>query len=153
MANNGTFGDGIVGDNDNEMGDDLPTINLGDGFVVNDVKCSNGFTCVSDSTSGGVKCFGLNDDGQLGYEDTVNRGDDSGEMGDNLPFVDLGDGFNTSLTEMATGGGGSHSVMVSGELDLKAWGSNDVGQLGSGGNSTENVGDDEGEMGDDLEVF
>ena len=152
VVNNATSGDGIVGDNEDEMGDNLPTINLGDDFVVNDVKCSNGFTCVS-STSGGIKCFGRNDDGQLGYEDTENRGDDSNEMGDNLPFVDLGDGFNASLTEMPSGGGGSHSVMVSDVLDLMTWGRNNNGQLGTGGNSSENVGDDEGEMGDNLEVF
>ena len=31
--------------------------------------------------------------GQLGYGDTDNRGDEPGEMGRNLTDVDLGDGF------------------------------------------------------------
>lgn len=141
-------GDDRIGDDGDEMDCDLSTINLGTGFVVNDVKLGNGFTCAS-STSGGVKCFGRNDDGQLGYGDTEDRGDDSGEMGDNLDFVDLGDGFNASRTSFPTGGGGAHTVVVSDDLDLKAWGRNRNGQLGNGGNET--IGDDEDEMGDNLE--
>ena len=39
-----------------------------------------------------VKCWGENGSGQLGYGDTSNRGDAAGEMGDNLPAVDLGTG-------------------------------------------------------------
>lgn len=37
-----------------------------------------------------MKCFGKNFAGQLGYGDTENRGDDDGEMGNNLDTVDLG---------------------------------------------------------------
>ena len=39
--------------------------------------------------NGTVKCWGYNLHGQLGYGDTNNKGDNSGEMGDNLPSVDL----------------------------------------------------------------
>ena len=101
------------------------------GFTLNDIKLSNGFTCVSSST-GWLKCFGLNDEGQLGYEDTENRGDDSDEMGDYLDYVDLGDDFNITLTMLPSGYGGSHSCLISDDLDVKAWGSNDYGQLGNG---------------------
>lgn len=37
-----------------------------------------------------MKCFGKNYAGQLGYGDTEHRGDDDGEMGNNLDTVDLG---------------------------------------------------------------
>lgn len=41
---------------------------------------------------GSVKCWGLNSSGQLGYGDTVARGDTVNESGSNLPFVNLGTG-------------------------------------------------------------
>ena len=40
---------------------------------------------------GDVKCWGKNFAGQLGLDDTKHRGDNSGEMGDELPTVYLGD--------------------------------------------------------------
>ena len=39
-----------------------------------------------------VKCWGANSAGQLGYEDTDNKGDGANEMGDNLGAVNLGSG-------------------------------------------------------------
>jgi len=39
---------------------------------------------------GSVKCWGYNGVGNLGVGDPQTRGDDPGEMGDALPFVDLG---------------------------------------------------------------
>ena len=36
-----------------------------------------------------LKCWGKNSNGQLGYGHTNNLGDAPGEMGDNLPVVDL----------------------------------------------------------------
>merc|ERR1719474_1539050 len=45
--------------------------------------------CTSDD-NGMVKCWGRGDYGQLGYNDLENRGDNPNEMGDNLPFLDLG---------------------------------------------------------------
>ena len=36
-----------------------------------------------------MKCWGYNGQGQCGYGDTINRGMAAGDMGDNLPIVDL----------------------------------------------------------------
>jgi hypothetical protein len=40
--------------------------------------------------NGQVKCWGVNNFGQLGLGDTNNRGDHADEMGNNLPAVDFG---------------------------------------------------------------
>ncbi|MBW2258617.1 MAG: hypothetical protein JRI25_29065 [Deltaproteobacteria bacterium] len=39
-----------------------------------------------------VKCWGYNDGGLLGLGDEETRGDEEGEMGDDLPTLDLGTG-------------------------------------------------------------
>ena len=139
-----------IGDDSDEMGDNLAEIDLGDDFTLNDVKCSSGFICASNS-DGEIKCWGRNDDGQLGYGDTDHRGDGSGEMGDDLPVLDLGSGASFQNVELPSGYGGSHSSLISDDLDIKAWGNNDYGQCGSG-DSTQgtNIGDESGEMGDNL---
>ena len=46
------------GDDSNEMGDNLQVANLGDGFLVADIACSDHWTCAS-SLSGHLKCFGM----------------------------------------------------------------------------------------------
>ena len=43
-----------------------------------------------------IRLYRASFSGQLGYGDTEDRGNEDGEMGDNLPLVDLGDGFNVS---------------------------------------------------------
>ena len=64
-------------------------MNLGSNFSAINVSCMLIGTCVL-SENRGLKCFGYNYYGQLGYGDYNNRGDEDGEMGDNLPYVDLG---------------------------------------------------------------
>lgn len=89
----------------------------GDGVVSNDETCDDGNGSDADSCSAGcvaqavsarlavgdfqicallsggkVKCWGMNDYGQLGLGDTATRGDQAGEMGASLPVVDLGPG-------------------------------------------------------------
>ena len=77
------------GDNANEMGDNLPTVDLGTGKTAKQIFCYFKQTCaiLNDDT---VKCWGYNGDRQLGYGDSEGRGDGPNEMGDNLPVVDLG---------------------------------------------------------------
>ena len=79
------------GDGAGEMGDALPAVALGTGRTAVSIAAGMYHTCaVLDDRS--VKCWGWNDDGQLGYGDTIDRGDGAGEMGDALPAVALGTG-------------------------------------------------------------
>lgn len=93
---------------------------------------------------GRVKCWGGNDSGQLGLGDTEARGDQSGEMGERLPFVELGNRKKASM--LATSGSFTCALFDDGAI--KCWGSNTEGWLGLG--DTEDRGDDPGEMGDAL---
>jgi len=71
-----------------EMGDNLIPIDLGMGRTAAGLGLGFDQSCVLlDHAT--VKCWGLNDTGQLGQGDTVNRGDDPNEMGDHLPPIDL----------------------------------------------------------------
>ncbi|CAN0153707.1 unnamed protein product, partial [Ectocarpus sp. 13 AM-2016] len=118
-----------VGDDPDEMGDALPTIDLGSAETAVEVSTASSHTCAL-LGSGGVKCWGKaffgnlgledfranvalsvaaagqrtcaileggslkcwggNSGGQLGLEDSDPRGVSAGQMGDNLPAVNLG---------------------------------------------------------------
>ena len=80
------------GNEPNEMGEHLPTINLGEDFIPIQIAFGSCHNCVL-STSGRVKCWGCNRYGALGYGDTEDRGDGPNEMGNNLTELDLGDNF------------------------------------------------------------
>lgn len=55
-----------------------------------------------------LKCWGDNRSGQLGLGHVDTIGDDAGEMGDNLAFLDLGDGESASSLAL----GESHTCAV-----------------------------------------
>eukprot|EP01083_Nonionella_stella_P174618 605862_1 len=88
------------GDASDEMGDNLPEIDLGSKFIPRHIATGAYHTCAL-STTNAVKCFGRNKYGQLGYGDTNNRGDASGELGDSLPEIELG--FTFIPTHIAAG--------------------------------------------------
>ena len=130
------------GDGPNEMGDNLPTVNLGTGRTATAISAGGVHTCARlDNAS--VKCWGYND-GQLGLGDTANRGDGPNEMGDNLPAVDLG----TGRTATAINVGDLHTCALLDNATIKCWGANDSGELGLG--DTPYRGDGPSEMGDAL---
>jgi len=70
------------------MGNALPFVNLGAGVKVKQISAAYYSYCAL-TTTGGVKCWGYNTDGSLGYPDDDNRGGE-GTMGNNLPYVNLG---------------------------------------------------------------
>lgn len=92
---------------------------------------------------GRIKCWGQNG-GWLGLGDYEDRGDEPGEMGANLPFVDLGSGV---LVE-SIGMGEDHTCAVLTDHTVKCWGQNSSGELGLGDTRVRGIGP--GEMTDNL---
>ncbi|WP_437278124.1 hypothetical protein WME90_44025 [Sorangium sp. So ce375] len=123
----GKLGSGAAsnqGDSAAEMAS-LGFINLGTGRTVKSASAGNNHVCaVLDNDS--LKCWGLNGNGQLGLNDTTNRGVTSGQMGDTLPAIYLGAG----RTAKAVASGGNHTCVLLDNNTVKCWGLNDHGQLG-----------------------
>jgi len=126
-----------------QMGDNLPAVNLGAGRTATSVSVGQEFNCARlDDMS--IKCWGNSFYGQLGYGNTQKLGDGAGEMGDNLPAVDLGAG----RTAKVLGVGGEHVCALLDNGKVKCWGSNISAQLGNG--TRNHVGDAPNEMGANL---
>ena len=68
------------------MGDSLTPINLGTGLSISKYTNGGQFQCALLNTSE-IKCWGRNWDGQLGINNTVDRGDSADEMGANLQAI------------------------------------------------------------------
>jgi hypothetical protein len=100
--------------------------------------------CALQRVTGAVKCWGPNDWGRLGLGDKVPRGDLPGQMGADLPAVDLGTG--RSAVHLSTRFG--HTCAVLDDQSLKCWGGNSEGELGLG--HVFHMGDHPLEMGDHL---
>jgi len=144
----GSLGAGDVsarGNEQNEMGDYLPFVNLGTNIAISSNIYSGGYHVVVLTDSGLLKIFGKNDEGQLGYGDTENRGDNLGEMGDYLDYVDVG----TSLAVIKVAPLEYSTCSLFDIGDLKCWGYNLNGQLGQG--DTTNRGDTNLTIGDYLQ--
>jgi alpha-tubulin suppressor-like RCC1 family protein len=125
-----------------EMGDNLLTLSLGTSRTIVELYIGSysSHNCVK-LNGNKLKCWGDNSFGQLGYGDTNNRGDISGEMGDSLLEVQLG----TSKTVNSVTLGGYHTCVVLNEDNtLRCFGKNDYGQLGI--ENTNFIGDGLNEM-------
>jgi len=131
------------GNNPGEMGDSLPAVDLGKGKKAMAIVAGAEHTCalLDDST---VKCWGGNDFGQLGLGNTLRRGDNTNEMGDALPVINLG----TNKKAMAISAGLTRTCAQLDDATIKCWGSGPSGQLGQG--DAQNRGDNMNEMGDNL---
>jgi hypothetical protein len=129
------------GDAPDEMGNNLPAVNLGTGRRAVELALGLSHSCAR-LDNGAVKCWGGNAFGQLGLGDTEARGDQAGEMGDSLPAVNLGAG----RTAVELGLGASFTCARLDNGTAKCWGL--LPPIYSPGNI--NVGDAPGEMGDAL---
>ena len=133
----------LRGDGPGEMGDSLPAVALGAGRTAVTVAAGLWHTCAL-LDNGAVKCWGANAYGKLGLGDTAHRGDEPGEMGDNLSAAPLG----TGRTAVAITAGIRHTCALLDDGTVRCWGGANRGQLGLG--DTSERGDDPGEMGDKL---
>ena len=140
---NGQPGLGAVGDAPGEMGDNLKPLSFGAGRTVKQLGVGARHACVI-LDDDKVKCWGSNNYGQLGLGDMQNRGDDPGELGDALPYVDLG----KNRTAIQIAAAYFHSCAILDDNSLKCWGAGSFGANGQG--ETSNRGDAPGEMGDNL---
>jgi len=113
----------VRGDDPNEMGDLLLPVELGTGRHAVALAAAWSQTCaILDDRR--VKCWG--ETMQWG-DDTV-RGDEPGEMGDQLPAVELG----LDHIPIAVAVGSGHACVLLDNHQVKCWGANGVGQLGLG---------------------
>lgn len=143
------FGQLGLGDNDkrgdaaNQMGANLPVVNLGSGRTTVELAAGYRHTCAR-LDDGTAKCWGRNNSGQLGLGDTVDRGNAPNQMAANLPVVNLGPG--RSVVQLAAGS--EHTCARLDDGTAKCWGRNNFGQLGLG--DTADRGNAPNEMGANL---
>ncbi|MCA9700817.1 MAG: RTX toxin, partial [Myxococcales bacterium] len=132
-ANDGQLGQGTLsdwGDNANEAPGDLASISLGGSAVA--ISAGNAFSCALLST-GEARCWGQNNQGQLGQGNTDKIGDD--ELPDTIPVIELGG------TAIMLASGQDHSCVVLDDYSVVCWGANIDGRLGYGNQQT--IGDNE----------
>ena len=100
--------------------------------------------CAFENQYGVFRCWGRNDQGQLGLGDGEHRGRDSAPLSlENHPAVDVG-----TINAVAVSVGGYHTCARLEDGSLRCWGRNWQYQLGNG--DRENRGKQKSEMGGNL---
>ncbi len=110
------------------VGDDETPASMGDvdlGGVAVQIATGSAHTCALLDT-GNVRCWGLGEEGQLGYGDTEDVGDD--EVPSVAGDVPLGG------TAVQVAAGGLHSCALLDNGEVRCWGSGEFGALGYGNN-------------------
>lgn len=131
------------GDAPNEMGDYLPTVDLGTGRSAQQIAVGELHSCAL-LDNNDVKCWGYGSYGISGAGDSSTRGDGPGEMGDYLSPID----FGAERTPVELWSGLYNACVLLDDGDVKCWGRNNYGELGLGDSNPR--GDAPNEMGDYL---
>ena len=134
--------------------DTMVAVDLGEGRTALAVKAGSYHNCAL-LDNNRVKCWGSNDKGQLGLGDSAYRvGSDYFEMGDDLPYVDLGEPRDKQFTATAIAVGGSTSCALLLNKRVKCWGRTPLGRIvleeGVSKYQWTNIGRYAGFMGDEL---
>ena len=122
---------------------ELTAVRLGQGLTVSQIVSGGAHNCVL-FDNGRVKCWGANGHGQLGLEDERDRGTQENDLGDALPFLDLGEGRRAA----GLSAGGQHTCALLDDASVVCWGRGHLGQLGLGNRDT--IGNQPNEMGAGL---
>jgi alpha-tubulin suppressor-like RCC1 family protein len=115
------------GDDANEVGAGLPTVNIGQ--TVKYITAGEHNTTCAIRADDATVCWGNGYGYLLGTGAWTNTiGDQSGEMGSALTPVDFGSSYAVTLSE-----GDNHICALLASAAVKCWGQNDYGQLGING--------------------
>ncbi len=152
-GNRGQLGQGStvsLGNALQQMGNDLPMVDLGTNRIALEISAGAEHTCAR-LDDGSTKCWGSNSAGQLGIGAADDRGDNPAEMGDLLPAVNFGrDNLGAPLQAVELVSGYAHNCAKLDNNAIKCWGSNTSGRLGVG--DTLSRGSLPSEMGDALQA-
>lgn len=132
LNHRGQLGLGHLDDvGDDELPSAVPPIDVGDDVI--QIESGGDHTCVL-VDGGAVRCWGDNQDGQLGYGNTESIGDDDepDDYGESI--------LGIVVVELAAGH--DHTCARGNEAELLCWGACTFGQCGLG-MGTESIGDDE----------
>ena len=135
-----------MGDEDGEMGEDLPFVDTGVDLNITDIALGEGHTCAL-FENGSAKCWGETTLIGIGYNDVDGFGDGYQETGDVLPYLPL----PTGRTILDIDAGQRHTCAILDNQDITCWGANSQGQLGTGNTSL--IGDSPDEIGDGLPII
>jgi alpha-tubulin suppressor-like RCC1 family protein len=132
------------GDEQTEVAGAWPVVDL-EGDIAIAVAVGGAHSCAILS-DGAVVCWGKNNAGQLGLGDTNDRGGQPGQMGGDLPRVDLGPERRATAIAL----GQTHSCVILDNGKVACWGNNHVRQLGISHEGSR--GDGPNEMGSELDT-
>ena len=107
-----------IGDENNEIGVELPYLDFGSGARATQISVGQKFACAV-LDDGTVKCWGEGADGRLG-------------TGNATDLDAPGDAVNLGGAARQVSAGGAHACAVLVDGSLKCWGRDDHGQIGDG---------------------
>jgi alpha-tubulin suppressor-like RCC1 family protein len=128
LGNTATIGD-------NEVPGSVGLVSTG-ATAVAQIAVGSIHVCALYANSAGLKCWGSNGKGQLGYGDITNRGSTNGTIPASLSPIQLPAGLSATAVYAGT----ANTCVVLSDGSVRCWGWNDRGQLGLGKVSGTQVG-------------